>query len=524
MSAKDGLNPLGAQPKPDSPQAVESPRGDTTTPKGSMAPSEPLILDTPTSATPAGEQLKNVPTVRNVMPQPPSAYTPGKDETPTVVAVPGLAPAAPVAPVVVAKRDPLESIVGTKPECDYIKKKLLGQGSFGSAWKVEERATGSIYAAKIMDTNNMTAKDRGFVMNEVKCLARCNHPNIVRHVNDKEIDGMLLIVMEYADGGDLYKQIKARQPTMKYFREHEIQFIFLQLCLALDHIHLKKMMHRDLKSANVLLTTTGLVKLGDFGFSRQYEDSLSNPVGSTFCGTPYYLSPELWRRAPYSKKTEMWALGVLLYEVMALKRPFSGKNMDELIDNILHGRRQPLPAIYSAELCNVVQQLLNLDPAQRPSLRQLFHQPFIRNALLMLRKSVENHTKISKEVRDDISSNVEDIVTSDLADYEASRVVPKVGVLKRHTIDKGWQDCELSLSAANVVMKDLTASESQPAGYKETVDLSALTSVCPIDPSIANEQFVFAMKNQTGKAYWFKESSAQAFADWLAALQNAMPY
>lgn len=74
---------------------------------------------------------------------------------------------------------------------------------------------------------------------------------------------MILIVMEYADGGDLYKQIKARQQGMKHFREHEILFIFLQLCLAMDHIHSKRMMHRDLKTANVLLTATGLVKLGD---------------------------------------------------------------------------------------------------------------------------------------------------------------------------------------------------------------------------------------------------------------------
>jgi serine/threonine protein kinase len=283
----------------------------------------------------------------------------------------------------------------------------------------------------------------------------------------------------------------------------------------------------------VLLTTTGLVKLGDFGFSRQYEDSLSNPVGSTFCGTPYYLSPELWRRAPYSKKTEMWALGVLLYEVMALKRPFSGKNMDELIENILNGRRQPLPAVYSPELCSIVNQLLSLSPADRPSLRQLFKQPFVSNALRMLRRSVESHTKISKAVRDDIAANIEDVLTSELKDYQQTKVVPRQGKLFRHTADQGWAECNLQLTASSVVMQDLrprpagseeAAAAGDGPGQIETVDLAALTSVCPIDASIANEQFVFAMKNQTGKAYWFKESSAEAFAEWIAALQNAMPY
>jgi serine/threonine protein kinase len=524
---------------------MSDPKLTTTTPQKeapapAISPAQALAEPTPQDEEAldrqrlAGETpatLKNVPKVRNVMPMPPpvgDSSSPRQEPTATTVSGTPAAAAA-VAPSAV-KRDPLEAIIGTKPECQYLKKKLLGQGSFGSAWKTEDRANSSICAAKIMDTNNMSAKDRGFVMNEVKCLARCSHSNIVRHIADKEVDGMLLIVMEYADGGDLYKQIKARQPALKYFREHEIQFIFLQLCLALDHIHMKKMMHRDLKSANVLLTTTGLVKLGDFGFSRQYEDSLSNPVGSTFCGTPYYLSPELWRRAPYSKKTEMWALGVLLYEVMALKRPFSGKNMDELIDNILHGRRQPLPAIYSAELCSIVNQLLALEPAQRPSLRQLFHQPFVRNALIMLRKSVENHTKISKEVRDDIAANVEDVLSSDIKDYESTKVVPRLSILKRHTADQGWQGCELSLTPQHVVMKDLrplpagTPELGEGAGQKELVDLASLTSVCPIDPSIANEQFVFAMKIQTGKAYWFKELSTEGFTDWVAALQNAMPY
>ena len=415
----------------------------------------------------------------------------------------------------------MEGIVGNSPSCQYIKKRHLGQGSFGSAWKVEDVATGTPYAAKIMNTNNMSAKDRGFVANEVRCLSCCNHSNVVKHILSRDVDGMILIVMEYADGGDLYKQIKARQQGMRYFREHEILFIFLQLCLALDHIHSKRMMHRDLKTANVLLTATGLVKLGDFGFSRQYDDSLSNPVGSTFCGTPYYLSPELWRRAPYSKKSEMWALGVVLYEVMALKRPFGGKNMDELIDRIVHARYDPLPDEYSPELRNVVAQLLQLEPAQRPSLRQLFQQPYVRNSgLLTLKKSVENHSRIPPQVRADMVANIDNVLRCELNEYEGARVVPKRGLLKRHVADSGWRDCDLELAPTSIIMRD----PANPTAPPETIELSALTSVCPIDASIATEHFVFAMKNQTGLAFWFKEATHHAYQEWLSVLQNSMPY
>nr|CCC47784.1 putative serine/threonine-protein kinase a [Trypanosoma vivax Y486] len=415
------------------------------------------------------------------------------------------------------KVDPLADLLGTRPECKFVKKKLLGQGSFGSAWRVEETETGTVYAAKVMDTNNMSAKDRGFVTNEVKCLSRCHNANIVRHHSSYERGGMLLIIMEYADGGDLYKQIKARQQSGRHFKEHEVLFIFLQLCLALDHIHMNKMMHRDLKTANVLLTTTGLVKLGDFGFSRQYEDSLSNPVGSTFCGTPYYLSPELWRRAAYSKKSEMWALGVVLYEVMSLKRPFTGRSMDELIDNIVHARRGPLPNIYSEDLRNVCDQLLSLDPKSRPSLRTLFQCQFIRKGLETLRRSVESHKKIPEQVFNDIAKNVDEILSSELQDYEGSRVVCHKGVLQRHRADRGWKDCELSLSEDGITIKDMES------GAVEKVELCALTSVCPIDESMAHEKFVFAIKNQSGKGYWFKDSTEASYNQWVTVLQNAMP-
>ena len=412
--------------------------------------------------------------------------------------------------------DPLQGILGRGPECKYVKKRLLGQGSFGSAWKVEESATGKMFAAKVMDLNNMSERDRGFVTNEVKCLSRCNNPHIVRCENAIEKSGQLLIVMEYADGGDLYKQIKARVASMKYFREHEVVYIFLQLCLALDHIHSNKMMHRDLKTANILLTTTGLVKLGDFGFSRQYEDSLTKPVGSTFCGTPYYLSPELWKRRPYSKKSEMWAIGVVLYEMMELFRPFTGKNMDELINNICHGRRPELSARYSEGLRDVCNRLLSIDPDMRPTIQELFLLPFIRTNLETLKRSVEKHEKIPIGVREAIGRCIVQALSHESAPPPIDEPRPLTGTVKRHTALRGWQPCQLSFDGKQVSIRDPSGADPE-----ETVPVSTLTSVCPIDVMMAGEEFVFAMKNQTGKAFWFVAPNAKAYEEWLTTLQNA---
>lgn len=411
--------------------------------------------------------------------------------------------------------DPLQGILGTTPNCRYVKKRLLGQGSFGNAWRVEETSSKRVLAAKVMDLNAMNEKDKGFVTNEVKCLSRCNNPHIVRCEAAIEKDGILLIVMEYADGGDLYRQIKARQQSLRYFREHEVVFIFLQLCIALDHIHMNKMMHRDLKTANILLTTTGLVKLGDFGFSRQYEDSLSNPVGSTFCGTPYYLSPELWHRQPYSKKSEMWALGVVLYEIMALRRPFGGRSMDDLISNISQARRQPLPSSFSEQLRGVCDKLLSVDPKDRPSLRELFEDPFIRSNLQTLQRSVERHNRLQEETRKDISEAIKFALSGTQAE-EKEKIQPKKGIVKRHTAGGGWQDCELELDEQSISMKTLET------GHLESIPLSTITSACPIDDHGGAEKFVFAMKNFTGKAFWFQTKGNTSLNEWLSALQNAI--
>jgi serine/threonine protein kinase len=411
----------------------------------------------------------------------------------------------------------LDAVVSSNPNAQYVMKKQLGQGSFGTTWKVEQAKSGAIYAAKVMDTNSMTPKDRGFVANEVRCLACCNHPNIIAHHLSEDFDGMLVIIMEYADGGDLYKQIKVRQASNKFFKEHEVLFILIQLCLALQHIHSKKMMHRDLKTANVLLTSSGIVKIGDFGFSRQYEDSLSKDVGTTFCGTPYYLSPELWKREPYSKKSEMWALGVILYEIISLKRPFKGNSMKELMNNIVTAQYEATPDIYSKELRDIVTGLLTLDPAKRPSLKELFSNPYIKNnGLGALRKSVEGHTRIDAETQAALLKSIE-FATDPAAYKEEVEVTPMKSRVEVHTTEKGWIPCDLDLQLTQVIISPIGTNP-------DAFPVSTLTMVCQIDATLAGAPNVFALKIRTGKSYWLKESTPAKVQEWVTNITNAMGF
>eukprot|EP00759_Apiculatamorpha_spiralis_P019267 PhF_6_TR25373/c0_g1_i1/m.35096/K08857/NEK1_4_5; NIMA (never in mitosis gene a)-related kinase 1/4/5 len=305
--------------------------------------------------------------------------------------------------------EPLEA-KGVKTSEYYIKK-TIGRGAYGVAILVEDAALRQDFVAKVMDLRTMSQKDRTFALSEVRCLAKCSHPNIIRLKETHERNGRLLLIMEYANGGDLGKQIIARSAQGLFYKETEILFIFLQLCLALDYLHQKRMMHRDLKTANVFLTSNGLIKLGDFGFSRQYEDTLSEDVGNTFCGTPYYVAPELWRRQPYSKKAEMWSLGVILYEIVTLKRPFYDKTIKLLVPKVLNGEYQPIENKncnnFIIQTCNA---LLTQDPEHRPSIREILSTSYMQQSLQLLVRSVQHNTFIDAATRQSMCHSIEIIL------------------------------------------------------------------------------------------------------------------
>lgn len=205
----------------------------------------------------------------------------------------------------------------------------------------------------------MSEQEKKDTIKEAKILEVLQHPNIIRF---KEVyktkKGQLCIVMDYADGGDLQKKIKeARDGGMKYLTEDQILSWFTQICLAMKHCHDRKILHRDLKSGNIFLTGNGIVKLGDFGIAKVLSNTVEKAV--TIVGTPYYLSPEIINNKPYSFKSDLWSLGVLLYEMCALKPPFNGANIHMLAMQIVRGQYSALPTHYSYELRGLVNKMLN---------------------------------------------------------------------------------------------------------------------------------------------------------------------
>lgn len=256
--------------------------------------------------------------------------------------------------------------------------KLLGEGAFGKCYLCENTRDGSMWVVKQIDISKMTPQEKREAYHEAKVMSAFDHPNIIKF---KDVytttNGRLNIVMNYADGGDLQSKIKGQRGRL--FSENEILDMFVQICLAMKHVHDRKVLHRDIKGQNIFLMRNGMIKLGDFGISKVLTSTIDK--ARTMVGTPYYLSPEIVEGRPYSFKSDVWSLGVLLYELCTLKPPFDGISIRQLSVNICRGTYPPLPSQFSKELRNLVSMQLTLDPNKRPTVGQMLKLPFITHRI-----------------------------------------------------------------------------------------------------------------------------------------------
>lgn len=289
----------------------------------------------------------------------------------------------------------------------YEKMKVLGKGSFGSAILIKRKEDDALFVVKEIPLGKMSKKERDDARKECAVLQQLNHPNIVRYVEQFETQNNLYIVMEYCNDSDLGEKVKECRGPMK---ESTILYYFSQVCLAMEYLHSKHILHRDIKTMNVFLMKNGAVKLGDFGIATVLQNTMA--VAKTVCGTPYYFSPELCRNKPYNSKSDMWSLGILLYECATGGRhPFDGNNISQLMHRIVKTPHAPLSSQYSHEFRHLVDWCLQKDPSRRPSIRQTLAYPLVRQSL----EHLEEHLLLATQCK---------VRLKDLIDYSASLHTP----------------------------------------------------------------------------------------------------
>ncbi|XP_015440615.1 serine/threonine-protein kinase Nek1 isoform X1 [Pteropus alecto] len=255
----------------------------------------------------------------------------------------------------------------------YVRLQKIGEGSFGKAILVKSTEDGKQYVIKEINISRMSNKEREESRREVAVLANMKHPNIVQYRESFEENGSLYIVMDYCEGGDLFKRINAQKGIL--FQEDQILDWFVQICLALKHVHDRKILHRDIKSQNIFLTKDGTIQLGDFGIARVLNSTVE--LARTCIGTPYYLSPEICENKPYNNKSDIWALGCVLYEMCTLKHAFEAGNMKNLVLKIISGSFPPVSLHYSYDLRSLLSQLFKRNPRDRPSVNSILEKGFI---------------------------------------------------------------------------------------------------------------------------------------------------
>ncbi|XP_051255307.1 serine/threonine-protein kinase Nek11 [Dicentrarchus labrax] len=255
----------------------------------------------------------------------------------------------------------------------------LGRGSFGSVYLVQDnKATDGeeLKVLKQIPLGDLRPDETVRATQEAHLLSQLHHPAILTFYHSFLEGDAFCIVTEFCQDRDLDCKLEEVRQAGRSLPELQVIDWLIQLLLGLHYMHDRRILHRDLKAKNVFLKRN-LVKIGDFGVSCLLMGSCD--LATTFTGTPYYMSPEVLNHQGYDSKSDIWALGCLLYEMCSLTHAFQGPNFLSVVMKIVEGETPTLPSGYSQELNSVMQRMLQKQPSSRPSAAELLKTKFMED-------------------------------------------------------------------------------------------------------------------------------------------------
>ena len=259
----------------------------------------------------------------------------------------------------------------TVSDFQSLSRKAIGEGAFGQVFKVRHISTGSLYAIKVISKAKILERSMTEQLKrEVRIMYSLNHPNIIKLHNHFEDDSNVYLIMELAEGGNLFQRLC----KFRNFDEKSAAQYLREVALAVQYLHSQDppIIHRDIKPENIFLDGTSKSKLGDFGWSSVYDSERC-----TYCGTLEYLAPEMIDRIGHGLKLDMWNLGVLLFEMLAGEAPFRSKSQTELFNKI-KACKIGFPKNFSLSAKDLVRKLLKTTAEDRINVEGLLDHAWMK--------------------------------------------------------------------------------------------------------------------------------------------------